>query len=607
MNALVRFTRFAIAGVVGCAAFGASAAVTVTLTSPANNATFAAPGAIALAATASATGGYSISKVEFFNGATLIGTDTSAPYSFAWNNVPVGSYALTAKATATKNGNPAQTATSTVVNITVTTPVSVTLSAPTSTQFAPPASVGLAASATTAQGYAVSKVEFFAGSTLIGTDTSSPYSFNWTNVPQGNYALTAKATATKSGSPNQSVTSSATTIRVTVPPVVTITSPANGASVFTGGLPFVGVTLSAAASDSDGTIAYVDFAWSDPNTSASSGATRVSAAPYTATVQLEPIEGGIFCPCTFNISAVAVDNQGASTAAGSISIVVIQNLLPDVSLTSPAPNATFSAPANVTVAAQAADPDGNVASVQFFANGASIGVSNAAPFNIQWSNVQPGSYALTAVATDTLGASTTSTPVNITVNSAVAQAYFIHTDHLNTPRAIFDANQQVRWKWDQQEPFGVNVPDENPSGLGAFEFPGRFPGQYADKDTSNWYNYHRDYDSNIGRYVESDALGIKAGLNTYAYAIANPLRYSDAFGLAASGSTACAAQSKERGYDDCVTASMLSCVTTTAVICVPVCLLVRHVGCAVACTAVTFTICAMAGRQKCREVWGMDD
>ena len=57
-------------------------------------------------------------------------------------------------------------------------------------------------------------------------------------------------------------------------------------------------------------------------------------------------------------------------------------------------------------------------------------------------------------------------------------------DHLNTPRLVTNDLQQAVWRWDQQEPFGVNAPDENPSSLGVFEFPLRFPGQYADKETN---------------------------------------------------------------------------------------------------------------------------
>src|SRR5205807_8886365 len=88
-----------------------------------------------------------------------------------------------------------------------------------------------------------------------------------------------------------------------------------------------------------------------------------------------------------------------------------------------------------------------------------------------------------------------------------------HADHLNTPRLIADQNQRTVWRWDQDEPFGVNVPDENPSSLGAFEFPLRSPGQYFDKETNLAYNLRRDYDAGLGRYVQSDPIGLRGGIN----------------------------------------------------------------------------------------------
>jgi RHS repeat-associated protein len=76
------------------------------------------------------------------------------------------------------------------------------------------------------------------------------------------------------------------------------------------------------------------------------------------------------------------------------------------------------------------------------------------------------------------------------------------------------------WRWDQQEPFGVSVPDENPSGLGVFDLPLRLPGQYFDKETNLSYNYFRYYDPAVGRYIQSDPIGLVAGLNTYAMLVA---------------------------------------------------------------------------------------
>jgi RHS repeat-associated protein len=108
----------------------------------------------------------------------------------------------------------------------------------------------------------------------------------------------------------------------------------------------------------------------------------------------------------------------------------------------------------------------------------------------------------------------------------------MHPEHLNTPRLIADSTGTPVWKWDQAEPFGVNTADENPSSLGAFEFPLRFPGQYADKETNVSYNYLRDcYDPVLGRYCQSDPSGLDGGISTYAYVDNNPISFTDPEGL----------------------------------------------------------------------------
>ena len=208
----------------------------------------------------------------------------------------------------------------------------------------------------------------------------------------------------------------------------------------------------------------------------------------------------------------------------------IANVPPTVSMTSPSTGANFTAPANITLSASAADSDGTIQKVEFFHGGANlIATLTAAPYSVSWTGVPQGAYTLTAVATDNQNASTTSAPVNITVNAAVAQLYFVHVDHLNTPRLVANAAGTAVWQWDQAEPFGSNPANETVGG-GTFEFPLRFPGQYADTEINLFYNYSRDYDPLLGRYLESDLIGLRGGLNTYAYVDSRPILFFDTKG-----------------------------------------------------------------------------
>ncbi|MEO8427268.1 MAG: LamG-like jellyroll fold domain-containing protein [Verrucomicrobiota bacterium] len=162
---------------------------TVGLSSPSSGALFIEPANITLTATANDPDG-TVSKVEFFESATLLSTALTSPYTIPWNNVLSGSYTLRAKATDNANA----TATSSPANIVVDRAPTVSITSPgDGAIFAAPANIVIDATAGDADG-SVTRVEFFNGAALLGTDTTSSYSFTWNNVGSGNYLITAKAT-----------------------------------------------------------------------------------------------------------------------------------------------------------------------------------------------------------------------------------------------------------------------------------------------------------------------------------------------------------------------------------------------------------------------------
>ncbi len=111
-------------------------------------------------------------------------------------------------------------------------------------------------------------------------------------------------------------------------------------------------------------------------------------------------------------------------------------------------------------------------------------------------------------------------------------AYYVYADHLITSRVITNAgDNKMVWRWDAAKPFGEDLPDENPNRLASYIYNQRFPGQYYDRESNLHYNYFRDYDPINGRYVQSDPIGLKGGINTYAYVDGNPLSSIDPLGL----------------------------------------------------------------------------
>jgi uncharacterized protein (DUF2141 family) len=281
----------------------------VSITSPAAGAGFTAPASIAITASASDSDG-TVSVVDFYQGSTLIGSDASSPYSYTWSSVPAGSYQLTAVARDDDGAIKTSAAIGVTVNPGTNQPPSVAISSPASgSTFTAPATIGIQATAGDSDG-SVTRVDFYRGSTLIGSDTSSPYSATWTSAPAGSYTLTA----------------------------------------------------------------------------------------------------------------VARDDDGATRTSSGVNITVntTPNSPPTVSITSPVSGATFTALASITINATAADSDGTIARVDFYGGSQLIGTDAASPFSATWTGVAAGSYALTAVARDNGGATRTSNAVSVTVAAVTA-------------------------------------------------------------------------------------------------------------------------------------------------------------------------------------------
>jgi regulation of enolase protein 1 (concanavalin A-like superfamily) len=484
---------------------------TVSLTSPAGGASFAAAATIPLAANASDPEGQ-LARVEFFSGSTQLAVDTTSPYSFSWPNVPAGTYSLTARAYDTAGAS----TTSAPVSVTVTSGSGGgTLPSPwTSADVGSPAVQGTASYASgtftidaagadidgtsdqmhfvyravTGDGEIVARVASLAnthtwakagvmfrdaltgpgryamtlitpsngyrfqrrpttggstiytggpagaapgwvkvvrtGDTFVGY--SSTDGVTWTGIgaetiPMGATVYVGIAvTSRKPTTLTRAIVSNVTTTFSggNQPPAVSITAPPAGAQ-FTAPAT---VTINANASDPENRMSSVRF-YVEGTLIATD-----TAAPYSASWSAST-------PGTYSLTAIAYDADGGQSTSSPVSVTVTgANRPPTVSLTSLSNGAAFTAPATITLAANASDPENQVARVEFFAGTTRLATDTSAPYSFSWSNASAGNYTLTAVAYDGAGASATSAAVTVTVSSSSSSTpksvvFTASTDH----------------------------------------------------------------------------------------------------------------------------------------------------------------------------------
>ncbi|MES2649538.1 MAG: Ig-like domain-containing protein [Bacteroidota bacterium] len=501
-------------------------APTVSITSPIEGSSYTTPATITINATAADANG-TITKVEFYNGATLLGMDEISPYSFEWTNVAAGNYILTAKSTdndmlstsstpvqivvnapnlngfcgtaasgdyeykaETNNGivtfrfhplTPIEGSQYAVINLTAngaqnnstmsaagtdfvystpladgvvtsfyftyntppggernssankhsyivgtnclgiteSTPVATITSPVNDASFTEPATITIDASAADNDG-TVSKVEFYNGATLLGTDNTAPYSFDWTNAPAGNYTISAKATD------NDGYTGISNLVKI----VVGI----NNAGGFCGTVANGDYSYKAETIDGKVVITFHPLA---PILGSNSALIYVreglnggypgypmtkigSDFRFTKTIA----EGTpISIYFTYNTPLEGGERNSSATPHSYTVGDVCVGGAPLISITSPAQSASFAAPATITITADATDANGTITKVEFYNGNTLIGMDDTAPYSFEWLNVAAGSYTLKAKATDNNALASTSPPINISVNTPNTNGY----------------------------------------------------------------------------------------------------------------------------------------------------------------------------------------
>lgn len=346
--------------------------VSTTITNPDDGQSFTAPANISITATASVTEG-SIAKVEFFNGSTKIGEDSTSPYSFTWNNVSAGNYALSVKA----SDNAGNAATD-QVNISV------------NAESVSCASVGRI------------QVETWMG--ITGLQISS--------IPV-NSAPSSVTNLTEFEAPANIGDNYGSRIRGY------LCVPLTGSYTFWIASDDTGELWLSTDDDPNNRrrIAYVSGwtaqqEWEKYSTQRSSAINLVAGRRYYVEALLKEAKGGDHLAVGWQLPGGALERPIPGQR-----LIMFESAAknpPTVNITNPDDGQSFTAPASISISATATNSDGSISRVEFFNGSTKLGEDLTSPYSFTWSNVAAGNYSLTARATDDSGG-TSSDVVAITV------------------------------------------------------------------------------------------------------------------------------------------------------------------------------------------------
>ena len=437
---------------------------TVTLTSPANGASYRAPGTCSLAANVTANG-HSITKVQFYSGATLLGEDASAPYSLIWSNVSTGSYGLTARAVY----DAGSTVASSSVGITVASATAVatlwpSTSAPGVMDNGPDSAVELGVKFRSDVAGSITGIRFYKATantgihvgnlwtstgTLVATATftgetasgwqqvnfATPVAISAStiyvasyHVNSGHYSTDVNYFAT-AGVDNGSLHALANGVSggngvyaygtsSTFPNLTWSTANYWVDVAFQGGLPAtltsIAVTpanptvLAGATQQFTATGTYSDGSKQNLTSLAAWGSSSTAVATVNASGLATAVSAG-----TTTLSAALTGISGRSS-------LVVTMISPTIALTSPTNGASYTSPAVITFAPNITANGHTITKVQLYNGVTLLGENTSAPYAFTWSNVSAGGYNLTARAVYDAGSAVDSSPVNINVTGLPA-------------------------------------------------------------------------------------------------------------------------------------------------------------------------------------------
>jgi RHS repeat-associated protein len=266
---------------------------------------------------------------------------------------------------------------------------SVSLTAPANgAQYRLPATVTLSATASDSDG-SINRVEFWAGSTRLASDTTAPYAYDWANPAVGTHSVKAIAVDNY----GYSRTSTAASITILPAPTGSIT-----ASTARCNIP-VGSTTCAAT-----------ISWTSNMSTAGVWSSALSGGSLT-----------LFASGQNGNKATSVSSAGIrfhlkpSSGAADLDYVDVDgNLAPAVALTAPASGSAYRLPATITLSATASDSDGGVNRVEFWAGSTKLASDTSSPYSFTWVDPPGGTHAVKAIAYDGYGHSHTSSTSSIT-------------------------------------------------------------------------------------------------------------------------------------------------------------------------------------------------